>query len=755
MPISERKLSILVIEDNMGDYVLIEDYIREELRNVAVTHATTFEQAKKAILEEVAFDVILLDLTLPDCSGEELVNEALRLGKETPLIVLTGYSNKIFSVKTLSLGVSDYLLKDELSAAHLYKSITYSIERKRINNELKQSEEKYRNLFYSSPTPTWIYDPDTFFFLDVNAAASRHYGYSREEFLAMTIYDIRPEKDRERVREVVNLNRHTQNYFEGIFEHYKKNGELIQVNILSNSVIFSGKSARLVVSNDITEKLKAEIQIKEINDRYNLVSKATSDAIWDYKFDNKIYVAGTGFKYLFGYPIVNTSVDKIEWEKKIHPDDKKMVLKKLENFINDPTQKQIQYDYRFLKSNGVYAYVTDRLFIIRENGVPVRITGAMNDITKRKEEEHHLKLLESIITNTNEAAMITEAGSLDEPGPKIIYVNKALVKMTGYTEKEILGRSPRMFQGEESDREELYKMKWALRKDQSYSSEIINYTKSGRPYWASIDIAPVTDVTGKVSHFIAIQRDITNRKLQEQEREKLISELIQNNKDLRQFSYITSHNLRGPIANLLGLTNLLDLYKVKDATLSKIMDGIKKAAKNFDETIKDLSTVLNIKDRPSIPREDIELASTHAKILSQFRDIIDEKDVKINTDFSKAPSVNFNKAYLESIFSNLLTNAVKYRLNSGTLVISISSEENGDEIILKFQDNGRGINLELHKEKLFGLYQRFHENTEGKGLGLFLVKSQMEALNGHIRVESKINEGALFILHFKKTFPGK
>lgn len=750
MTISQGKLRVLIIEDNIGDFILIEDYLREEIVDPSIEHVKTFTQAKNAIESGAGFDVILLDLTLPDGNGEELVNEVLKLVEETPLIVLTGYTNKSFSIKTLSLGVSDYLFKDDLNAPQLYKSILYSIERKRINNELKHSEEKYRNLFYSSPTPMWVYDPDTFFFLDVNAAACRHYGYTREEFLSMTIQNIRPEKDKEKVAGIVQLNKHTPNYYEGVFEHFRKNGELIHVNIQSNTINFSEKSARLVVSNDITEKLKAELQIKESNDRYDLVSKATSDAIWDYKFElDKIYIAGNGFKHLFGYNIVNAFIENEFWENNIHPEDKRKTLKKLKNFIKNSNQQQIEYEYRFMKSDGTYAYVNDRLFIIREGEVPIRIIGAINDITKRKEEEQRLKLLESIITNSSDAVMITEAG-FSEESSKIIYVNEALVKMTGFSKEEILGKSPGMFLGPDSDLEEVDKMKRALAYNKSFSSEIINYAKNGKPYWVGIDIAPVSDTTGKVSHMIANERDITSRKVQEQEREKLIFELIQNNKDLRQFSYITSHNLRGPIANLLGLTNLLDIYKVEDSTLSKIMDGIKKAATNFDETIKDLSTVLNVKDRPSIPKEEIQLTTIHKKILDQCKTLLKESDAKITTDFSKAPSVNFNKAYLESIFLNLLTNAIKYRSSSAPLNILISTNENNGEVILKYKDNGRGIDLHLHKEKIFGLYQRFHQNTEGKGLGLFLIKSQMEALNGSIEVESKIDEGTLFILRFKK-----
>jgi signal transduction histidine kinase len=227
--------------------------------------------------------------------------------------------------------------------------------------------------------------------------------------------------------------------------------------------------------------------------------------------------------------------------------------------------------------------------------------------------------------------------------------------------------------------------------------------------------------------------------------------LIENNKDLRQFSYITSHNLRGPIANLLGLTSLLDNYSIKDPTLVQILAGIKKATNMFDETIKDLSTVLNVKDRPSIPREIINLRSVYDKLLEHNESLIKEADAKIKINVDEDIAVDFNKAYVESIFLNLLTNAIKYKSPLRQLNIEITTEDFADRVEVKFKDNGLGIDLFLYKEKLFRLYQRFHTHTEGKGFGLFLIKSQMETLGGTIDIESTVNEGTTFILNFRKN----
>lgn len=1000
---SYQELHLLLVEDNSGDFVLIKDYLEDEITNPVIHHAKTFAGAKNILQNNLRLDVILLDLSLPDLSGEELVNSVINISGSIPVIVLTGFSDKAFGIKTISMGVSDYLLKDNLTAAELLKSITYSRERKSITAELEKSEVNYRNLFQASSLPMWVFDPSTYKFLSVNTAAVRHYGYSLEEFLQLTIKEIRPKEEIEGLEKTVRSNEISGSSFEGKFKHLKKNGELIYVEIKSNIIDFDGIKARLVVANDVSEKIKAEdalrlsekrfkalvqegsdlisisdidgnysyvspttepiisfsteefighnafdyiheddqarvladlnllkvqkrvhilpyrfrwadgsyhwmetiatnlldepsvkgivanskdvseryiyeeklrkqealfraiiekssemktlitkdgeiifgtpsitkilgyspeeylgmnereivhpddieqffskinsmvlqkrnfmhiqlrirnkqgyyrwcdktitnllddpdvnaivcnfvdvtekkiaeLKIKESYDRYNLVSKATSDAIWDYDFaEDATFIAGNGYKNLFGYPIVNSFAGNLFWESCLHPEDKSEVLQKLKLFIDDETQTQFSYQYRFLKADKTYAYVNDRIFIIRENGIPIRLIGALNDITRQKEEELRLKLLESVITNATDAVMITDAFPIDEPGPTILYVNEAFSRMTGYIKEEIIGKTPRIFQGVNSNREELQRIRTAMRNKESCKVEVINYTKKGDEYWVEIAMSPIADSAGEVSHFIAIERDITERKNQQWEKEKLINELSENNKDLLQFSYITSHNLRGPIANLLGLTSLLGNYKIKDPTLKLIFDGIIKATNNFDETIKDLSTVLNVRDRPSIPREGIALQTIYEKVLNQCEPLVKESDAKIKVVFDQAPTINFNKAYAESIILNLLTNAIKYRSPKRKLEIFITSENLSNEVVLKFKDNGLGIDLDLCGERLFSLYQRFHTHIDGKGLGLFLIRSQMEILGGSIDVESKLDQGTTFILKFKKS----
>ena len=158
MPDTYMGLKILIVEDNLGDYILIEEYLKEEHADLQLERASTFKEARK-VLKSQNFDVILLDLSLPDVeNSEKLVRDMVNIGQKCPVIVLTGYANKDFGVKTLSLGISDYLLKDELNGPYLAKSINYSIERKKTENRLSESEKNYKALFDLSPYAMFVLD---------------------------------------------------------------------------------------------------------------------------------------------------------------------------------------------------------------------------------------------------------------------------------------------------------------------------------------------------------------------------------------------------------------------------------------------------------------------------------------------------------------------------------------------------------------------------------------------------------------------
>jgi PAS domain S-box-containing protein len=260
---NKRIIKFLVVEDNPGDFALVEEFLSEQFPSSTITHAENFKQAS-GILQSTndSFDIILLDLTLPDSSGQHLITEMLLIASECPIIILTGYADVDFSINSISLGILDYLLKDELNAGMLYKSINYAIERKKTIADLKESEKRYSDLFHASPQPMWVYDLDTRRFLQVNKAALLQYGYSLEEFLNMTIFDIRPAEENTKLIEILARRRdEKEETYKGNFKHQKKSGEIIEVEIYSTPILINNKKAYSVIANDVTEKKLFEHKI--------------------------------------------------------------------------------------------------------------------------------------------------------------------------------------------------------------------------------------------------------------------------------------------------------------------------------------------------------------------------------------------------------------------------------------------------------------------------------------------------------------
>nr|WP_315156658.1 PAS domain-containing protein [uncultured Flavobacterium sp.] len=501
---------------------------------------------------------------------------------------------------------------------------------------------------------------------------------------------------------------------------------------------------------EIYKSLKqTNVKLKESNEKYDIVAKATSDTIWDWKIPEDNFTWNKGIETIYGYNQNQVANNSKWWFDNIHPEDSIKMSIKLYSFLEQKTEKW-QDQYRFKCADNKYKYVLDRGFILKnENGKAVRMIGAIQDITKQKEEENRLKLLETVFTEARDSIIITQATSDDHQIPKIVFANPAFSKMSGYEHSRIIGKSPNFFMGKNSNPHEIEKLTQAIKDRKECFLEIILYKKDHSEYWVSLSFIPVYNLEQDLSHWISIQRDITEEKKLEKEKEILIRELTRNNKDLKQFSYITSHNLRAPLSNLTGLLNLINHISIEDNDLKEIINGFKTSTLLLNETVNDLAKAITIKDSTVIQNEELQIQDIFKSILNQLNLSIETIKPKLNINYGNVSKIKTNKAYLESSLLNLFINSLKFRSKDRDLVIDISISEADQIISINFKDNGIGIDLERHKNKIFGLYQRFHDYPDCKGLGLFLVKSQIETMGGTINIQSKVEKGTEFILTLK------
>lgn len=246
-----------------------------------------------------------------------------------------------------------------------------------------------------------------------------------------------------------------------------------------------------------------------------------------------------------------------------------------------------------------------------------------------------------------------------------------------------------------------------------------------------------TKLKSDESNLVISHVDISVRKNAELERSKVTLDLLQRNRDLEQFTFIVSHNLRAPLANILGISNVLSTEVLDGNESKEFMNGLYISANALDNVLKDLNTILQVKRDINDKKEYVNFSKLVDEISYSIANLIEKNHVSIVQNFSSTKKIFSIRAYIYSIFYNLIINSIKYRQPNLTPVIEIASEYKNDKTILTFKDNGLGIDLKSNSSKVFGLYNRFHRHVEGKGMGMFMTKSQVEALGGNISIEGE------------------
>jgi PAS domain S-box-containing protein len=280
--------------------------------------------------------------------------------------------------------------------------------------------------------------------------------------------------------------------------------------------------------------------------------------------------------------------------------------------------------------------------------------------------------------------------------------------------------------------------------EDSYTAE------GGHVLWFDMHLLPVYGDTGKVDKMIVYLSEITKRKTAEREREKITLDLIQRIKELEQFSYIISHNLRLPVANIIGLVDNFTLNQLTGVEQKEVTSAIRISTKRLDDVIIDLNKILHIRNDRSENKEILKLSDIlySAKVTLGY--LIKKENAIIEDDFSEIDEIFTVKSYISSIFYNLILNSIKYRKPELSPHIMVKSKKTDNSVVISFRDNGLGLNLAGKGEEMFGLYKRFHTHVSGKGMGLFMIKKQVEVLGGKLSVESEVNKGTTFNIELEQ-----
>jgi len=669
---------------------------------------------------------------------------------------LNGEHNKVerfvgFSpTQVIWVSVGYYPVRDEIGniigVAIATKDIT---ERKRLETTLRIREQELAQIFNTINDTIYVLEVEQgnrFKYININAAFERLTGLSILKRIGKYVHEVddNPSMDQELKHYITAVEKQQEvNWIESCVY---ASGKKITSHTVKPIVDESGNCYRLIcTATDITDQVSAEQEIRKLS---LFAKQTTNGAIITDVSGNAVWV-NESFQKISGYraeEIIGKTAGEFNQNSKVPAEILAQIMHAVQH------QEVFEAELEKLKKDGTayWVKVQGQPMFNERNEFEGYFT-LETDITDKKKEEQHLKLLESVIHSTSEMVIVTDNGGKPNAGLmdlKVVYVNKAFEKVTGYTKEEIIGKSLEVLSSPNSNEDKLMELDAAIREGRTCELEYEAYRKSGESYWINISASPIVNSQGVITNWISVERDVTKRKLQEEERTRLIEELSRKNSDLRQFAYITSHNLRSPVTNMMAIANMIEESELSE-DLAELISGFKKSTHNLNETLYDLIQILLIKESSNIPVDLIELEFAFEKMHQSLSQLIQEHEVQIQKSF-EVKKVKFSSTYFDSILQNLITNSIKYRSPHRTPQIKVVAKQERNKIKMVFSDNGLGMDMNIVKNRIFGLYQKFHNHKDSKGIGLYLVKSQVEALGGSIEVESTLGEGTTFTIWMNK-----
>lgn len=360
------------------------------------------------------------------------------------------------------------------------------------------------------------------------------------------------------------------------------------------------------------------------------------------------------------------------------------------------------------------------------------------NISDRKNVEANLNMLSLAASETTDTIVIANAQG------RAIWANKAYLELTGFSLEEVLGQRPGYkSKGPETDPEATAKMRKAIQNKESIKITILNYNKKKEKYWFELNITTVFDNENNFINFVGVGRDVTQRIEKEIELKNLLEVTSQQNSKLYNFAHIVSHNIRSHSSNLDMVVDIIENSETIEEKLS-YFDLFKEATAKLSETIEYLNEIITIQQKTNIQKTNICLKDEIEKTKMALRLAIKESQISITDTIPDDLMVKVIPAYLDSILLNLFTNAIKYKSPKRKAFLEINYEINESQTIISFKDNGLGLDLKKNGHKLFGMYKTFHGNEDAKGIGLYITKNQIEAMDGAIEVESEVGSGSTF-----------
>jgi len=486
------------------------------------------------------------------------------------------------------------------------------------------------------------------------------------------------------------------------------------------------------------------VELTESAEILKLIIEGTNAGIWDWDFETGEVYWSENFYGLLGY-VQGEIPAKIEtFYDLLHPEDKALLAKALNAHLKHKVPYRIEA--RLRTREGIYKYFECTGKAVFEDGKPVRMAGCNADINDRKILENKLAESEYLLS---EAGRVARMGGWEFDLAK----NKSVWSKTVYDiyelpyDHNLEFTNPYAYFLPPYDEHLKGAVEEAAAKGTIWDLELQMLTEKGKVIWVRSYGEPVFNPTGHVIKLRGVFMDIEKYKNSEIVLNRSIEWITQNNLQLKNFTHILSHNIRNHANNIAMLTSFIDPDELTGEN-ADLFQRIEKVSQGLNSTLDDLAEAIKVQE-VELTSDNLYFEDIINSVINVLESDLDSNNATVNKELW-TEKVSFPRLYLESIVMNLVTNAVKYSRPGVPPVITLRTyTDRDDRVVFECQDNGLGIDLEVHGKKLFGLYKTFHEGKDSHGVGLFLTKTQIESQGGYIAVDSEPNIGTTFKVVFK------
>ncbi len=652
-----------------------------------------------------------------------------------------------------------------------YEDIT---QRKQIEEALRQSEQCYRQMFENNQAIKLLIDPASGEIVDANPAAANFYGYQMEDIKQLRITDINIFSEEKVALEMQNALSEQRSYF--LFRHKLADGEVRDVEVYSSPIYIQGKTLLYSIIYDITDRRRAENALQQAKDeleirvvertaqlresivqlsqeiaerekveaalreseaRFRLLAENSTDMISRHTPEGIYLYVSPACYTLIGYQ-PEELVGVMSYDL-FHPDDLAAIAQIHQYTLHQSDVYTISYRIRHQDGSYIWFESTARSIWDKQTGKVVEIHVASRDITQRQQAQEISIMLATAVEQAADAIEITDSEA------RFQYVNPAFEKLTGYTLAEVQQQTPATFlRGEDNDA--YYQMIWdTVSSGQVWAGTMIGKRKDGSVYNQEATISPVHSATGVITNYVAVKRDITERKRVEVQMQKALQQARELSELKSRFVSMTSHEFRTPLTIMLSSAKLLELYGYKwtKEKNSIHFQRIQIAGKRMTDLLNDI-LLLGKADADKLE------CHPHPINLVQFcREIVADLELTDNDQHTItfiSPDTDadtcMDQNLLQRILSNLLSNALKYSPAGSTVSFQLSYKD--EKAVFQVQDQGIGIPL-ADQQGLFESFQRASNvgTIPGSGLGLAIVKKCVDLQGGEIAISTEVEVGTL------------